>query len=78
MVRDLFYSNIYPKYSLQNYCFILVPGTAKWGPTPEFLQPKRPGEIFIHQPGQAHMMMVPEDEWMLAAYAWIEDGLDGR
>ena len=23
-------------------------------------------------------MMVPEDEWMLAAYAWIEDGLDGR
>jgi len=55
----------------------VISGTAKWGPTPEFLQPRRPGEIFVHQPGQAHMMMVPEDEWMLAAYAWIEDGLDG-
>ena len=69
-------------------------GNAKWGPTEKCLEVRRPGEIFIHQPAQTHMMVVPgdtminfsldnfftqlENEFMLAAYAWIEDGLDGR
>lgn len=55
----------------------VISGIAKWGPTEEFLEVRRPGEVFIHQPAQPHMMVVPENEFMLAAYAWIEDGIDG-
>ena len=34
-------------------------GNAKWGPTEEFLEVRRPGEVFLHQPAQPHMMVVP-------------------
>ena len=36
-------------------------GNAKWGPTEKCLEVRRPGEIFIHQPAQTHMMVVPGD-----------------
>ena len=42
----------------QSHNFVNV-GDAKWGPTEEFLEVKRPGEVFIHQPAQPHMMVVP-------------------
>ena len=41
--------------------YLQFAGIAKWGPTEEFLEVRRPGEVFIHQPAQPHMMVVPGD-----------------
>ena len=51
-------------------------GNAQWGPTDKFLTVRKPGEIMVHNSAEPHMMIVPQDEMLLAAYAWIED-LDG-
>ena len=39
--------------------YLQFTGNAKWGPTEEFLEVRRPGEVFLHQPAQPHMMVVP-------------------
>ena len=42
-----------------------------------YLSIRRPGDILVHKAAEPHMMVVPDDEMLLAVYAWIED-LDGE
>jgi len=55
----------------------IISGTAKWGPTENHLVYRRPGDVFVHNAAQSHMMVVPKHETMLALYAWIGN-IDGE
>ena len=55
----------------------VISGSAQWGPSPSHLAVRNPGEIIVHQAGQPHMMVVPEDQYLLTVYAWTGD-INGR
>ena len=55
----------------------VIKGRAQWGPSPGHLTVRGPGDILVHQPGQPHMMVVPQDQYLLTVYAWTGD-INGR
>jgi len=62
---------LYPPHAHQaKELYHVVKGSAEWGPSPADLAVRGPGEILVHQSGQPHMMVVPQDQYLLAVYAW--------
>ena len=55
----------------------VVAGRAQWGPSSGQLAVRREGEVLVHQSGQPHMMVVPEDQDLLLVYVWTGD-INGR
>ena len=55
----------------------VIKGRAQWGPSPGHLTVRGPGDVLVHQPGQPHMMVVPQDQYLLTVYAWTGD-INGR
>ena len=55
----------------------VVAGRAQWGPSSGQLAVRREGEVLVHESGQPHMMVVPEDQDLLLVYVWTGD-INGR
>ena len=68
----------YPAHAHQAWeLYHVVKGRAAWGPSPGQLTVREPGEVLVHQSGEPHMMVVPEDQDLLAVYAWTGQ-INGR
>ena len=68
----------YPPHAHQAWeLYHVLKGRAKWGPNPHQLTVRSPGEVLVHQSGEPHMMVVPEDQYLLVVYAWTGN-INGR
>ena len=68
----------YPAHAHQAWeLYHVLKGWAAWGPSPAQLRVRGPGEVLVHQSGEPHMMVVPEDQYLLAVYAWTGE-INGR